>query len=400
MSGTDSQIHRPRSAEHPDREGGAGLSRGSGRRLIISRIETVAIQTPLEREFRGSYYHMADRATLITRVVTEDGVVGEAYVGDEGATLRQIDQVVRTEIAPRLIGQDAFAVERCWQLGYPATYDILRDRRIGLVALAGVDSAIWDAVGKALEVPLWRLWGGYRNRIPLMAIGGYYGEPLGTVQQEIDAYLDLGLAGMKFKVGGAEPAQDAERVRAARAAAGPDFLLTVDANQGYTVDQAISFARLVADLDIKWFEEPVGWQNDRRSLRDVRYRTTIPVCAGQSEMSTSGCRDLMEHGAIDVCNFDASWSGGPTAWRRTAAVAHSYDVRMGHHEEPQVASHLLASQPHGTYAECFHPIRDPFWWTLIANRPELEDGQLSLSEAPGFGWELDWDYIGRHRLDG
>ena len=379
--------------------GSDGPDGRSARRLLINRIETVAIQVPLEREFHGSHYHMADRATLITRVITDDGVVGEAYVGDEGATLRQIDRVVQEEIAPRLFGEDAFAVERCWQIGYPATYDILRDRRIGLVALAGVDSAIWDAVGKALNIPLWRLWGGFRNRIPLMAIGGYYGEPLGSIQEEVAAYLELGLAGMKFKVGGAEPAQDALRVRAAREAAGPGFLLTVDANQGYTVDQAIAFARMVADLDIKWFEEPVGWHNDRRSLRDVRFRTTIPVCAGQSELSPSGCRDLMEHGSIDVCNFDASWSGGPTAWRRTAAIAHSYDVRMGHHEEPQIASHLLASQPHGTYAECFHPVRDPFWWNLIENRPPLVDGHLLLSDAPGFGWELDWQYIERHRLD-
>jgi L-alanine-DL-glutamate epimerase-like enolase superfamily enzyme len=74
----------------------------------------------------------------------------------------------------------------------------------------------------------------------------------------------------------------------------------------------------------------------------------------------SGCHDLMEAGAIDVCNFDASWSGGPTAWRRAAAIALAYDVEMGHHEEPQVSAHLLASQPHGTYAEYFHPDRDPF----------------------------------------
>ena len=107
----------------------------------------------------------------------------------------------------------------------------------------------------------------------------------------------------------------------------------------------------------------------------------------------------MEAGAIDICNFDASWSGGPTAWRRTAAIAWSYDVAMGHHEEPQVASHLVASQPHGTYVECFHPDRDPIWWGLITNRPPLERGELVLSERPGLGWDLDGDFIERHRLD-
>jgi L-alanine-DL-glutamate epimerase-like enolase superfamily enzyme len=107
----------------------------------------------------------------------------------------------------------------------------------------------------------------------------------------------------------------------------------------------------------------------------------------------------METGAIDVCNFDASWSGGPTEWRRAAAVATTYDVTMGHHEEPQVSSHLLCSIPHAICVECFHPDRDPIWWNLVANRPKLVDGFLELTDAPGLGWDLDWDYIARYRVD-
>jgi L-alanine-DL-glutamate epimerase-like enolase superfamily enzyme len=106
----------------------------------------------------------------------------------------------------------------------------------------------------------------------------------------------------------------------------------------------------------------------------------------------------MVEGAIDFCNFDASWSGGPTEWRRVAAMATTFDVQMAHHEEPQVASHLLSSVPNGTYVEIFHPDRDPIWWNLVANRPEIADGRIVLSEAPGLGWELDWEYVERHRL--
>lgn len=368
--------------------------------LIIRGIETIPVRAPLAREFRGSYYRMTHRATLIVRLLTDEGVVGEAYVGDEDATAKEIEAVLHEEIEPRVLGMNAMATERCWQAAYPATFDILRDRRIGLVALAGLDTAIWDAVGKALGQPLWMLWGGARDRVPMTAIGGYYGEPLGPIEDEVAYYRDtLGLAGMKFKVGGRSPEEDAERVQRARAAAGESFVLCIDANQGYTVPQAVDLAQRLHGENIRWFEEPVLWHNDRRALRDVRYLGGIPVCAGQSEVSSSGCRDLMEAGAIDVCNFDASWSGGPTAWRRTAAIAASYDVQMGHHEEPQVSTHLLASIPHGTYAECFHPDRDPFWWSLIANRPELVDGELPLPQAPGLGWELDWDYIEHHRLD-
>lgn len=366
--------------------------------LIVTRIETIPVLAPLARDFRGSHYHMTQRATLITRVHTCDGIVGEAYAGDEDATLLMIERIVHDEISPRIVGLDALATERCWEAGYPATFDILRDRRLGLVALAGVDAAIWDAVGKALNQPLWRLWGGYRSRVPLIAIGGYYGEPLGTIAEEIAYYKALGLAGIKFKVGGKSPAEDAYRVAAARDAAGPDFVIAIDANQGYTVAEALDLCERIRSYGIRWFEEPVRWHNDRRSLRDVRMRGGIPVCAGQSEVSPAGCRDLMELGAIDICNFDASWSGGPTVWRRNAAVAHTYDVAVGHHEEPQLSAHLVASQPHGTFAECFHPDRDPFFWELLTNRPALEEGELVLSSRPGLGWELNWDYVEKYRV--
>jgi D-galactarolactone cycloisomerase len=363
----------------------------------ITQIETTPIRVPLARVYSGSTYHMTHRSTLIVRMHAEDGTVGEAYAGDEDATLLEIERIVHEEIAPRLIGEDALGVERCWELARPATFDILRDRRLGLVACAGVDAAAWDLVGKVYGQPLWRLWGGYRRSIPMISIGGYYG-PDADLRSEIADLQERGLAGMKLKVGGRTPEEDAERVRLAREVAGPEFLIAADANQGWSLEQAIRFGRLVSELDLMWFEEPCHWDNDRLAMRDVRAMAGARTCAGQTEFSAAGCRDLMADGAIDVCNFDSSWSGGPTEWRRVAALAHVYGVKMAHHEEPQVATHLLASIPHGTVAECFHPDRDPIWWFLIANRPALRDGMLVLSDRPGLGWELELDYIERHRV--
>jgi L-alanine-DL-glutamate epimerase-like enolase superfamily enzyme len=162
--------------------------------------------------------------------------------------------------------------------------------------------------------------------------------------------------------------------------------------------EAIRFSNLVRDCNLMWFEEPCQWQNDRRGMRDVRLAGGIPVCAGQTEFSAAGCRDLMETGSIDFCNFDSSWSGGPTEWRRVAGMATVYDVKMAHHEEPQVAAHLLASIPHGTYLEYFHPQRDPIWHNIIVNRPSLVNGRISLPTGPGLGWVLDEDYISRYRI--
>ena len=365
--------------------------------LTITRIETEAIRVPLARTYRGSHYKMTHRSTIITRIHTASGLVGEAYAGDEDASLLEIESIIQDELAPLLIGQDGSAIERLWEIARPATWDILRDRRLGLVACASIDVTLWDLMGKALGVPLWKLWGGYRSRVPVITIGGYYGSNL-TIKEEVEYLLKEEFAGMKFKIGGMSPVDDAKRFKEARKVGGDNFRIAVDANQGYTPAQAIEFSKLVADDNLLWFEEPCIWQNDKKGMRDVRYGGSVAVCAGQSEFSAAGCRDLMEAGSIDFCNFDSSWSGGPTEWRKVAAMATVYDVKMAHHEEAQVSAHLLASIPHGTYVEYFHPDRDPIWHNLLANRPALKDGHIQLNDYPGLGWELDRDYINKYRI--
>jgi D-galactarolactone cycloisomerase len=365
--------------------------------LTIQRIETIPIRVPLRQVYRGSFYQMTHRATILTRVHTAEGIVGEAFVGDEDHINDQIERVILDEISGRLIGQDALAYERCWELARPATFNILRDRRIGLVACAAVDTAIWDAIGKALGQPLWRLWGGFRNSVQCIWTGGYYQTDI-PIAAEMAAAREAGIAGMKFKVGGLSPDEDARRFIEARKAAGADFVLIADANQGYTPDEAVRFVRLVEDYDLFYFEEPCRWHNDRRAMRDVRYRSGARICAGQSELSAGGCRDLMVDGAIDFCNFDGSWSGGPTEWRRVAAMALAFDVRMCHHEEAHIGAHLLAAIPHGTFADTMHEDRDPIWTHMIANHPKVSEGRITLSERAGLGWQLDEDFIARYRV--
>ena len=352
---------------------------------------------PLGRVFRGSNYQMTKRCTVITRVVTTEGIVGESYNGDEeGDAQVRLVRTITDTLAPLLVGHDSTMVESCWQAMLPITYDILGDRALAMRAIACVDSALWDALGKSLAAPLFKIWGGFRDELPIIAIGGYYGITGKELAAEMEGYRALGLAGCKLKVGGATPEEDAKRFRIARQAGGDDFILMADANQAYSLEDAKRFCRLVDGQSLRWFEEPCRWYNDRRAMRDVRLATGVPVAAGQSELSRAGARDLMVEGSIDVCNFDASWGGGPTEWRRVAGTAMAFDVAMAHHEEPQISPHLLASIPHGTYVECFHPERDPLFWELIANRPTIRDGTYPVPQGPGFGLVLDESTIRRY----
>jgi D-arabinonate dehydratase len=369
------------------------------RDLTIERIDVIPVRVHLGRTFQGSPYSMDARCTIVTRLHTAGGIVAEVYNGDTDAEQAVIVSILENEVIPAVIGLSALDTELCWERMQPATYDILRDRSLALQAIACVDTAIWDAVGQAVDLPLVKLWGGYRDRLPSICIGGYYTDDEADIAAQVERYRTLGFAGCKFKIGRLSPEADARRARLARTAAGDDFVLMVDANQGFTRREAIAFARLTEDLALRWFEEPVRWRNDHLSMRDVRLTTGIEVAAGQSESSRAGLRDLIAAGAIDNCNCDASWIGGPSEWRRIAAIASAYEVDMAHHEEPQVSAHLLGAIPHGTYVEAFDPDRDPVFWSMFANRREFVDGDYLVPTGPGFGLELDRDFIERYRVD-
>jgi D-galactarolactone cycloisomerase len=369
--------------------------------MRIRSIEAIALEIPLKKNFGGSTYNVLTRCTVVTRLMTEDGVVSEVYNGDNRDDGRAMVRMIHEDLSPRVKGLSIFETERVWETMFALTHVARYRRKTLLEAIACVDCAVWDVVGKALGRTVCALLGGYRTRLPIISIGGYYmeGKTLADIGREMEAYLRAGMAGCKFKVGGLTPEEDATRVQAAREAAGDDFVLMVDANRGWSAQDAIRFAHLVEPLNIRWFEEPCHWYDDVVMMARVRQATRIPVTAGQSEITSHAIRRLVDAGAVDFVNYDVSEGGGVTDWRRAAALCQAAGVEMAHHEESQIASHLLAAVPHGTYVECFaDPERDPMWQTVWANRPLIKDGMIDVSSAPGFGLVLDTALVEKYRV--
>ena len=368
--------------------------------MRIHSIDAMAIDIPLRKNFGGSTYSVLKRSTVVTRMRTEDGLVSEVYNGDNREDGLEIVRVIGEELAPRVRGLGLLETERIWERMFALSH-VSRRRKTLLEAIACVDCAVWDLIGKSLGRSVAALLGGHRDRLPIISIGGYYmaGKTLADIGREMEAYRRAGMAGCKFKVGGLTPEEDARRVEAARKAAGPGFILAVDANRGWSADDAIRFARLVEPLDIRWFEEPCHWYDDAALMARVRQATRIPVTAGQSEITSHGVRRLVDARAVDLVNLDASECGGVTEWRRAAALCGVAGLQMAHHEESQISQHLLAAVPHGTYAECFaDPERDPVWQTMWANRPSIKDGMMDVAQGAGFGLILDDGLIRRYRV--
>ena len=368
--------------------------------MKIKSVSVIALSIPLTRNFGGSKYNVTKRCTIITRIHTDDGLVSEVYNGDNRDHARDVVDIIENELTPMLIGEDVYAVERLWQKMFKAA-EWNRDRKLVMEAIACLDSALWDLLGKSAGVNVCRLLGGFRQELPIICIGGYYeeGKTLADLGAEMERLKAAGLAGCKVKVGGLSAEEDAKRVEAARKGAGDDFWIAVDANRGWPAAEAIRFARLVEKYDIAWFEEPCLWYDDARMMAEVRRATSIPIDAGQSEVTAAGVRRLIDAEAVDIVNFDASEAGGVTEWRRAAALCALHDLKVGHHEEAQIAMQMLAAVPNGLCVECFEADRDPIWAGLIANRPNPKNGIIPIPQGPGFGLALDWGMVERYRVN-
>lgn len=377
--------------------------------MKITRVEVIPLVRRLDETFSGGTYRIVNRNTLVTRVHTDAGIVGEVFGGDEDQRQDQVVGLIRDHFAPMLLGEDARDVERLWHKMFNSDVDLgnrsihtldLNNRGILMQGIAAVDMALWDALGQLYGVPLYKLLGGFRDRVPVIAIGGYYqaGKSQAALNEEMLRYRELQLAGVKFKVGRVSVKEDVERVRRVREIVGDDFVIVCDANQAWTPDQAIEFCRAAAPLNIGWIEEPVQWSDQLEGLRLVRENSPIPVTAGQGEISRYGCRDLVIQGRVNNLNVDVTIAGGVTEWRRIAAMAQHFHVKMAHHEEAQVALHLLASIPHGLYVEIFpNPRRDPLWFELPVEQPRIRDGYMELPTGPGLGMRLNEEVIARYR---
>lgn len=363
----------------------------------ITQIETIPLKVKLERAATGSNLKLTHRCTILTRIHTDAGVVGECFNGNDDALQASIINMIHEEMAPLLIGHRVCAIDDAWALTRRATEPFIRDRRVALRAQACIDSALHDAIGKLANLPLHVLWGGARETVPVVALGGYYREN-GDLEGLADEVMELkafGIHGMKLKLGGKTPAEDAKRAEVVRQAGGDDFILGCDANQGWTLAQALDFTQRTRDLKLDWFEEPCKWDNDRAEMALVRSLSGVPIAAGQSELSRFGCRDLMNAQAIDICNFDASWGGGPTEWRRVAMLAMAYNVTVMQHLEPQIGLMLSAGVSNGRFAEVMLPWRDPFFYKLIGNQPArpFKNGLYELPKGPGWGMVINTDYL-------
>lgn len=364
--------------------------------MKITSLEVHILRAPdAGRPHWVSHFIVPKANEILVRMRTDEGIEGigiaTSYTPIEAAI-----HAFRTGIAEHVIGADPLAPERLYQQLFALTWQRRAfergwSREAIVRVSAAIDIACWDIVGKAARLPLYRLFGGFRSAVPCYVTCAYYrdGKDLAELKDEMQMLVAQGHTGFKAKAGGLPLAEDLRRLELVREVIGPQRDLMIDVNRGWDLATAVEGARLLEPLAPRWLEEPVRWADDRRELALLARQTRIPLSAGESELTSFGCRALLEERAIRILQFDCTMMGGFTEGRKLAALCELNSVEVAPHHDCFIHAHIVGASPAGAIVESFtDPERDPLQAELFEDPPRIANGMLTLNETPGLGLTL------------
>ncbi|WP_142848431.1 enolase C-terminal domain-like protein [Telmatospirillum sp. J64-1] len=355
----------------------------------IRSVKVHALTIPTEeRESDGTLDWTS--TTMILVEVTAGGRTGFGYTYAHKAAA----ELIRDKLAGLVVGCDAMAIPAAWKSMVEAVRNLGRPG-LASEAIAAVDTALWDVKARLLSVPLARLMGMVRESVTVYGSGGFTSMSIAELTEQLGRWAESGIAMVKMKVG-SNPAQDLDRVAAARQAIGPSVSLMVDANGAYGRKQACAMAEGFARHDVIWFEEPVS-SDDLEGLAMIRTRVPhcVEIAAGEYGYDLSYFFRMLEAGAVDVLQADATRCMGLTEFLRTGALCEAMSTPLSAHTAPALHLHACCALPALRHMEYFHDhvrIEE----MLFEGVTKPRNGKLAPDlSRPGMGLEPRRDVVER-----
>ncbi|WIY26017.1 mandelate racemase/muconate lactonizing enzyme family protein [Parasedimentitalea psychrophila] len=353
----------------------------------VTRIELQMIDLIPKVKRVDAIQSFVSQETPMVTVYDSDGASGTGYSYTIGTGGPSVMALLEHTLAPALIGKDPDRIEGIWRELLFLTH-ATSVGAITSLALAAIDTALWDLKCKKAGLPLWKAAGGSRDRIPLYSTeGGWlHLEPQALVDDAL-AMQAKGFKGSKIKIGSEHISQDAARLSAVRSAVGDSYEIMTDGNQGFTLSEAIRRARLLEEYNIGWFEEPLP-ADDVAGHIELARRTSVPIAVGESMYSISQFKDYLQMGAASIVQVDVARIGGITPWLKVAHLAEAFNVMVCPHFLMELHLPLVCAVPNAKWLE-YIPQLDS-----VTTAPMLVEGGLAIpSQAPGLGIEWDWQAI-------
>jgi L-alanine-DL-glutamate epimerase-like enolase superfamily enzyme len=365
---------------------------GRGPPVDAVRVSTYAVPTDAP-ESDGTLEW--DRTTLVLVELSGGGMTGLGYTYADRATA----MVVRDALADLIGGHDSFAIAAAASRMLDHVRNVGR-RGIAAMAISAVDVALWDLKARLLGLPLVVLLGLARGSTPVYGSGGFTSYSLERLRDQLAGWAGQGMAFVKMKVG-RNAIEDPLRVESAREAIGPSTQLFVDANGAYSRKQALALAERFADLDVRWFEEPVS-SDDLAGLRLIRDRApaAMDVAAGEYGYDPFYFRRMLEAGAVDVLQADATRCGGISGFMAAHALADAHGLPLSAHCAPAIHLHLGCALTRVRHLEYFYD-HQRIERMLFDGAVVPENGTLAPDlTRPGLGLTFKRDDAARFAVDG
>lgn len=350
----------------------------------ITRVEALMVDLQPKVKRTDAIQSFVSQETPIIRIYDADGAVGTGYSYTIGTGGPSIMELIRRTLAPALIGREALEIEMIWRDLFFLTHATTVGA-ITSLALAAIDTALWDLKCRRMNEPLHRMAGGAQKRIPLYTTeGGWLHIDTAALVEDALQAKAKGFGGSKIKVGRPHVSEDVARLQAVREAVGPTFEIMTDANQRFTIDEAIRRARCLTSVDIAWFEEPLTADDISGHVR-LSQSTTIPIAIGESLYSHLHFREYLERGACSIVQADVARIGGITPWLKVAHLAECFNVPVCPHFLMELHVALCAAVPNARWVEYIPQID-----SLTTEPMQIEDGHAVPSDQPGLG--IAWDF--------
>lgn len=349
--------------------------------MPIERFDVHHLSVPLERGPRTAI-HRIDRVDNLVLELHAEGLVGTgfAYAFDR-AHARALCELT-SDLARCVTGMQVGAVQDAWDRLMVRT-EFLGHAGLVTSAVAVVDMAMWDLLAQRAGLPLFRLLGSDRSSVPVYATGGWLDDPLELLVQDAIGFQGRGYGGFKVKIGLADWRRDIERIRAVREAVGDGFDIMVDVNQGWSEWQARAGAPALAELGVRWLEEPLPAADLDGNAR-LAAALPLAVAGGEGTCTLDAFLDMLRRGTYSLITPDVMKCGGPTGFLRVANLAAAHHVPLASHTCTEISAHLVAACPRGTWCEHVTGV----WDGLFAGELDISGGALHLPEAPGAGMHL------------
>ena len=362
---------------------------------LIDSVEVYTLSNPNDvKPHWVSHFIVPTANELLIKIKNKNGNSGFG-MATSYTDITPIIKPFKNGLQDLIIGENPFCPEKIYDKIFKLTDTKISSEkgwsREALIRIsAALDIACWDLIGKAANIPLYKLFGGYRNKIPVYVTCAYYRDDKDEkeLRDELKKLIEIGHQSFKVKVGGLSIKEDTKRLEIIRDEIGSQKDLMIDVNRAWDLATAIEGVNEFKKFKPTWIEEPVRWEDDRRNLKLLSKQTEIPLSGGESEVTIYGCRSMIEEDAIQILQFDCTMFGGFTNGKKLSALCEINHIDIAPHHDCYIHAPLVASSPSGRIVESFDNERDPLQSELFENVHKMSNGWMYLNENPGLGFRI------------